>query len=367
MLDKGLGGAQGPIRLPSTPHPLVTNTSSPREGALAKAQLDQKTMTGTTTYERAPAPSEAHRSTTRLPGYVASRNAVNRGPLPVESIGDSARPQEVVTQSAEAARRTCSAAATTRANRGYWDGAADEYQAEHGDFLRDAGFVWGPEGLDEELAGLLGPVAGRRVLEVGCGAAQCARWLLGRGATVLGVDLSYRQLQHSQRLDDAGGTSVPVLVADASRLPLADESFDLACSAYGAVPFVADSAAVMREVARVLRPGGLWVFSVTHPVRWCFPDEPGPVGLTAHESYFDRRPYVETDDDGRVTYAEHHRTLGDRVREVVGAGLRLVDLVEPEWPAGHDRAWGGWSPLRGRLLPGTAIFVTEKFVTEKNP
>ncbi|HPB72717.1 MAG TPA: SAM-dependent methyltransferase, partial [Phycicoccus sp.] len=57
---------------------------------------------------------------------------------------------------------------------------------------------------------------------------------------------------------------------------------------------------------------------------------------------------------------EHHRTLGDRVREIVAAGLVLVDLVEPEWPDGNDQTWGGWSPLRGAHLPGTAIFVTRK-------
>ena len=32
----------------------------------------------------------------------------------------------------------------------------------------------------------------------------------------------------------------------------------------------------MREVARVLRPGGRWVFAVNHPMRWIFPDDPGP-------------------------------------------------------------------------------------------
>jgi hypothetical protein len=77
----------------------------------------------------------------------------------------------------------------------------------------------------------------------------------------------------------------------------------------------------------------------------------------AGHSYFDRRPYVEQDERGRATYVEHHRTLGDRVREVTAAGLRLVDVVEPEWPAENTRTWGGWSPLRGRVVPGTAIFV----------
>lgn len=263
------------------------------------------------------------------------------------------------TGEAAVVRRDLGAAASRAASRRWWDSAADGYQAEHGDFLGDARFVWCPEGLDEAEAGLLGPVAGRRVLEVGCGAAQCARWLAGQGAHVVAVDLSERQLQHARRLDARTGLRVPTAVADAAALPLADGSVDLACSAFGAVPFVADPGAVMREVARVLRPGGRWVFSTTHPVRWCFADDPGPGGLLARDSYFDRRAYVELAGE-TPTYVEHHRTIGDRVRDVVAAGLVLVDLVEPEWPPGHDRPWGQWSPLRGAILPGTAIFVTVK-------
>ena len=265
------------------------------------------------------------------------------------------------TEPAAVARRPTGPAESARANRHWWDSAAAAYQDEHGAFLGDADFVWGPEGLREQDAALLGPVEGRTVLEIGCGAAQCARWLLGAGAArVAALDVSAAQLGESRRLDARRGVRVPVVQADAQRLPFADASFDLACSAYGGVPFVADSAGALREVARVLRPGGRWVFSVTHPVRWAFPDDPGPAGLTARDSYFDRRPYVEQDAQGRATYVEHHRTLGDRVREVTGAGLRLLDLVEPEWPAANTRAWGGWSPLRGRLLPGTAISVCER-------
>jgi len=99
---------------------------------------------------------------------------------------------------------------------------------------------------------------------------------------------------------------------------------------------------------------------VTHPVRWCFPDDPGPGGLVARTSYFDRRAYVEQDEAGRATYVEHHRTLGDRVREIRAAGLLLLDVVEPEWPTHHERPWGQWSRLRGEVIPGTAIFVSRK-------
>lgn len=259
----------------------------------------------------------------------------------------------------EATRRSAGPAESSRANRGWWDGNADDYQREHGSFLGDDRFVWCPEGLDEAAAGLLGPAAeltGKAVLEVGAGAAQCSRWLAARGARPVALDLSHRQLLHARRID-GGAPAFPLVQADATALPFADGSFDLACSAFGALPFVADSARVMREVRRVLRPGGRWVFSVTHPIRWAFPDEPGPEGLTAISSYFDRRPYVELDAAGRTEYVEHHRTLGDRVRDVTGAGFRLLDVVEPEWPDGLDREWGAWSPLRGRLIPGTAIFV----------
>ncbi|GAA1515366.1 class I SAM-dependent methyltransferase [Sphaerisporangium rubeum] len=258
------------------------------------------------------------------------------------------------------ARHTVPGDASARANRGWWDAAADEYQAEHGGFLRDAGFVWCPEGLDEADARLLGDVAGRRVLEVGSGAAQCSRWLASEGAQVVAFDLSFRQLRHSARIDDALGCHVPVVQADAGRLPFADASFDLACSAYGALPFIADAGSVLSEVVRVLRLGGRFVFSVSHPIRWAFPDDPGEHGLTADRSYFDRSPYVEEDEIGVPTYVEHHRTIADWVSAIVTSGLTLTAVTEPEWPPGHTRTWGGWSPLRGHHLPGTAIFTCER-------
>ncbi|MGW7515618.1 class I SAM-dependent methyltransferase [Streptomyces sp. NPDC054796] len=262
-------------------------------------------------------------------------------------------------------RRAAGDAESSLANRGWWNRNADEYQNDHGDFLGDARFVWCPEGLDEEEAELLGPASSLRgldVLEIGAGAAQCSRWLAAQGARPVALDLAHRQLQHALRIGDGlgGALPFPLVEADARALPFADGSFDLACSAFGAVPFVADPVRVMREVRRVLRPGGRWVFSVTHPVRWAFADEPGPEGLAAITSYFDRTPYVEQDDAGRAVYVEHHRTLGDRVRDVVAGGFRLVDLVEPEWPEWNQQVWGGWSPLRGGLLPGTAIFVCER-------
>jgi len=253
-------------------------------------------------------------------------------------------------------RRALGETTSRRANRRDWDRYADEYQATHGTFLGDVGFVWCPEGVDEADVHVLGPVEGRRVLEIGCGAGQCARWLTTQGAYAVGLDVSTRQLQHSQRIDDSSGIAVPVVAATATDLPFGDASFDLVFAAFGALQFVADIDRAVAEAARVLRPGGRFAFSVTHPIRWTMPDDPTSAGLVVTGSYWDRRAYVELDDDGEVGYAEHHRTLGDWVGLLSGHGFRLTRLLEPEWPAGHDRVWAGWGPERGALIPGTAIF-----------
>lgn len=254
--------------------------------------------------------------------------------------------------------------AATAATARWWSAEAADYLAEHGAFLGDADFCWCPEGLRESEAALLGPLAGlrgARVLEVGAGAAQCSRWLLSQGVSdVVATDVAPGMVAAAAELDARTGITVPIQVADARALPFEDQAFDVVFTAFGAIPFVPDPGAVHTEVARVLRDGGRWVFSVSHPIRWAFPDDPTAAGLTAVRSYFDRTPYVERDAAGEPLYAEYHRTLGDHVRDVVAAGFTLVDLVEPEWPADHTGTWGGWGPERGALLPGTAILSTTR-------
>jgi ubiquinone/menaquinone biosynthesis C-methylase UbiE len=278
-------------------------------------------------------------------------------------VSDAGEDSHEVDGAARAGRRGADPVETARANRTWWDEEANDYYVEHGVFLGDDDFVWGPEGLREADAGLLGEIRGRRLLEIGAGAGQCGRYAAKHGAEVVATDISGGMLRQgldlNLRFTLESGLSLPLVQCDAASLPFGDGSFHTVFTSYGAVPFVADSAAVMAEAARVLRPGGRFVFSTTHPFRWTLPDDPGYPGLTVSSSYFDRTPYVE-EESGAATYVEHHRTLGDRVRELTAAGLRLVDLVEPEWPPQNQQVWGGWSPLRGALIPGTAIFVCEK-------
>lgn len=279
----------------------------------------------------------------------------------MEAVDPTGAPSSVPPhRSVQVERRPVSEAESRRANGPDWDRYADEYQATHGSFLGDVGFVWGPEGHTESELKVLRDVSGKDVLELGSGAGQCSRWVRSRGGRVTGLDLSHRQLQHSRRIDEATGLTVPSVQATATSLPFRTGSFDLVFCSFGALQFVSDIEVTVGEVARVLRPGGRFAFSITHPTRWMFPDDPGPDGLVASQSYWDRTPYVEVDDEtGEVSYVEHHRTLGDWVALLAGAGFRITDLVEPEWPEGNDRVWGGWSRTRGVFTPGTAIFAAD--------
>lgn len=246
------------------------------------------------------------------------------------------------------------------AARAWWDAHASEYLDEHGATLGPADFLWCPEGVREGDAHLLGDLTGARVLEVGAGAAQCTRWLTARGIAAVATDVSGGMLAAGGRLDEATGIRTMRVQADARSLPFAPASFDVAFTAFGALSFVPDAGRVHAEVARVLRPGGRWVFSAMHPVRWPFPDDPGEAGLTAMRSYFDRTPYVERAASGEVLYAEYHRTLGDLIAEVAGAGFIIDRLVEPEWPAGRTDVWGGWGPVRSSMLPATLIVTAHR-------
>jgi SAM-dependent methyltransferase len=125
-------------------------------------------------------------------------------------------------------------------NRATWNADADDYQARHeiAQRLAAGGPGWGSWNLPESELHVLGEVAGRDVLELGCGAAQWSIALARAGARVVGLDLSERQLRYARRLAADMGVEVPLLHADAEAVPLAAAGFDVVfCDHGGAMNF----------------------------------------------------------------------------------------------------------------------------------
>ena len=213
---------------------------------------------------------------------------------------------------------------------GLWEHHADWWQRE---------FTGGSDAeYEEQIIPLaVDLLAGRDlVLDVGTGEGQIARALCAADAdAVVGVDPTAAQI--AEALHRGGGPAYARAGAD--HLPFADDSFDaaLACLVFEHIDAM-DTA--MREVARVLRPGGRFVFMLNHPLL----QTPGAgwiddQWLDPPEQYWRIGPYlVETETVEEVQkdvfIPFFHRPLSRYVNAMADAGLVLRHMIEPEPPEG---------------------------------
>lgn len=208
----------------------------------------------------------------------------------------------------------------TRTNAEYTDEAAARSWAQ-------AEIDWGIWGIPESEVGVLPDVAGRDVVELGCGTAYFSAWLARRGARPVGVDVTPAQLETARRLQREHGLAFPLVEADAVATGLPDEGFDLALSEYGASIWC-DPYLWVPEAARLLRPGGELVFLRNSTlVILCSPDE-GVASETLQRPQFGlhRLSWPE----GGV---EYHLGHGEWIRLLRDSGFEVLDLVELQAPA----------------------------------
>jgi SAM-dependent methyltransferase len=179
------------------------------------------------------------------------------------------------------------------------------------------------------------PPPGRLTLDVGCGEGRVTRDLRALGHTVLGIDASETMVAAARNADPDG----EYVVADAAALPFPDGHADLAV-AFMSLMDVDDMPGALREIARVLEPGGKLAIAVVHPINSGHElDREHPEDhLVLTEDYFDRRYYRdELERDGlRMTFESRHWTLEDYFDAVLGAGFQVEALREIPDP-GHPR------------------------------
>jgi 2-polyprenyl-6-hydroxyphenyl methylase/3-demethylubiquinone-9 3-methyltransferase len=108
--------------------------------------------------------------------------------------------------------------------------------------------------------------AGRTVLDVGCGGGLLSEELAGMGAAVIGVDPADGSLQTARRHAEQEGFDIDYRRGAGESLPVDDASVDIVCCV-DVLEHVQDLDAVLRETARVLRPGGLYLFDTVNRTR----------------------------------------------------------------------------------------------------
>ncbi len=185
----------------------------------------------------------------------------------------------------------------------------------------------------QAVASFMGEVAGKRVCDLGCGQGRVSRHLASLGAHVVGVDLSVRLLDIARRHEAAEPRGIEYLHGDARSLDdIAARSFDgVVC--FMALMDISELEPTLHNTARILRPGGWFIFSIIHP---CY--NPPPSGEMATpdgwvrtvRGYWDEgywRSDTRTGPPGKV--GSYHRTLSTYINALTDAGLVLERLCEP--------------------------------------
>jgi ubiquinone/menaquinone biosynthesis C-methylase UbiE len=210
----------------------------------------------------------------------------------------------------------------------------DRFAARRGEASGTGVVQYGPDLPSEADLRLCGDVAGRRVLDLGCGAGENAVTMAGQGAHVIALDVSRAQLALGKRLAEATEVRVEWHESDAADLAfLRADSIDLALAA-GVVHEIEDFDRLLRQVHRVLRPGSAFVFSYEHPMRLAVArDDAGkdvlPLGrLEVRRSYFDTAPMTVIYEDEAIQVWP--RTIADVFSALHRAGYRVDALLEPE-------------------------------------
>jgi SAM-dependent methyltransferase len=222
--------------------------------------------------------------------------------------------------------------AWTRANAEYTDARARESWAQDE-------ITYGKWNVSESEVRVLPDIRGKDIVELGCGTGYFGAWLKRAGARrVVGVDVTRAQLETARRMDEAFGLGLEFLEANAEQTGLADASFDLVVSEYGASIWC-DPAVWLAEAARLLRPHGELVFLRGSTLQiLCMPDE-GQVEerLVRPQNGLYRLDWSDGDPG-----TEFHPGTGEMFRILGETGFEVLDFRElyaPEDAVDHEYYW----------------------------
>lgn len=244
------------------------------------------------------------------------------------------------------------------ATRQSWNVATKNHNAHKGDqaaFLAAGGDVLFSEELD-----LLGDLAGKDLVHLQCNAGQDTLCLARRGARCLGVDFSDEAVAFATALSADSGIPARFELAEVvAWLHGTEERFDVAFTSYGTTGWLRDLDPWATGVARVLRPGGVFVYVEFHPLAWSLGDDlalsgddyfhPGPFKEPVGDYVADSGAGLnvvapgETAPNPHVALSWQHG-LAEVLQSLVGAGLTLDHVAE------HPHANG--CRLSPRLLLG---------------
>jgi ubiquinone/menaquinone biosynthesis C-methylase UbiE len=215
-------------------------------------------------------------------------------------------------------------------------GSTSDTYARNADFwvkiIREGLDRYRTELTDQAVLDAIGDVEGLDVLDAGCGEGYMSRLLAERGARASGVDVSDSLLGYARSHEDAGRLGLRYTVAGLEDLPYEDDSFDIAVCNH-VLSDVSDPAAAVRELGRVLRPGGRLVILMLHPCFYTAHAERDESGTLPVRTYFSHRtvdqPFVVAGIESPEEVHMNLRPLEEYLSWLFDAGFAITGLREP--------------------------------------
>jgi len=247
-----------------------------------------------------------------------------------------------------------------RENRSYWDARAPEWVKAGEDSWRAETPFWGCFHLpDRDVRMLPDDMTGLDAIELGCGTGYVSGWMARRGARVVGIDNSERQLETARRLAQQHGVELTLLHGSAEAVPCPDASFDFAVSEYGAAIWC-DPYVWIPEAHRLLRPGGRLAFLGGSPIATiCMPENGAPAEPHLHRTYFDLHRVDWRDVAIEPGGVEFNLPVSGWLRLFRDTGFELLDYLELRAPEGAPDRFatpGAWA----RRWPAEHVFQLRK-------
>lgn len=217
-----------------------------------------------------------------------------------------------------------------------WEVISDWYDGKQG----ETGDLWHRSLIDPPLLALIGDPKGREILDLGCGNGYLSRRLARNGARVTAVDASKRMIENAKKHDPDNSLKITYILSNASQLEsLREAVFDIVYANMSLMD-IEDAEGAISEVGRVLRKGGRFIASISHP---CF-DNGSNSGWVIEKTFSHSKIYrrikayrksfpdeipwkVHSENVFTIAY---HRPLSWYARVIAKSGLAITSLEEPE-------------------------------------
>jgi ubiquinone/menaquinone biosynthesis C-methylase UbiE len=191
---------------------------------------------------------------------------------------------------------------------------------------------------------MLPNIKGLKGLDIGCGEGYNTRIAAEKGAILTAIDLSETFIKLAEKIEKDHPLGIKYQIASALNLPFPANHFDFIMATMSLMD-VADNEKAITEAFRVLKPGGFFQFSISHPFstgRWKWErDESGrKIALTVNDYFnhidgeieewiFGAAPKEITDNMEKFRVPRFHHTLADWLNMLIKSGFILEEFCEP--------------------------------------